>query len=258
MVKLNQIFFLSPEPPRQVHVSFSDEIDFCVWTLEQDGLHIPPFDLHPPEIGSLQLCGLTIAQWQHWFKAVIRRQDPALIWNFQGLDELTWAEAQISTYPGMAQQIQAFSEFEQDSISSIDFEQMKSTFLHHYEVYHQRQEAAKQRCEQSVDAQFQDCDPLMLASVCGSEVRQQLQTLWQRYQELYGEYSRIQCPSRVIHTMATDLEVVDLPGLNIFVVGYLAATEVLLPPNGVVVSHPQPWSDQSLKELIHWATLLLR
>ncbi|MGG6267208.1 hypothetical protein ACQ4M3_37210 [Leptolyngbya sp. AN03gr2] len=254
MTKLNQIFALDPEPPQQVHVSFNDEIDFCVWTLEQDGLHAPFFDLHPPGTGSLQLRGLTMAQWQQWFYTVIRQQDPALFWNAQGFDALTWTETQLSTYQQMAEQIQTFPEFEQDSISSICFDRLRSTLLHHYHVYQQRQDEAKHRCG---EAGFGRRLPVLQnptdAFIGMPEVRQHLQTLWQQYQELYGEYSRIQCPSRVIHTMATNLELLDLPGLNIFVVGYPAVTEFLLPPNGIVVSHLQIQSDASLQELIHWA-----
>jgi hypothetical protein len=49
---------------------FSREIDFCVWVLEVDGLHIPPFDQHPDGDGSLRALGLDGENWQSWMVRV--------------------------------------------------------------------------------------------------------------------------------------------------------------------------------------------
>lgn len=46
-------------------------LDFCLWVLQVDGLHVPPFDPHPDGDGSLRAIGLTARDWQAWFLRVI-------------------------------------------------------------------------------------------------------------------------------------------------------------------------------------------
>ncbi len=53
---------------------FSEEIDFCVWVLEVDGLHVPPFDQHPDGDGSLRAVGLDGEKWQSWLIRVVDLQ----------------------------------------------------------------------------------------------------------------------------------------------------------------------------------------
>lgn len=46
-------------------------VDFCLWVLQVDGLHVPPFDQHPDGDGSLRALGLTANDWQTWFLRVL-------------------------------------------------------------------------------------------------------------------------------------------------------------------------------------------
>ena len=46
-------------------------VDFCIWVLQVDGLHVPPFDQHPDGDGSLRALGLTEDAWQTWFLRVL-------------------------------------------------------------------------------------------------------------------------------------------------------------------------------------------
>jgi hypothetical protein len=46
-------------------------VDFCLWVLQVDGLHVPPFDQHPDGDGSLRALGLTEDSWQTWFLRVL-------------------------------------------------------------------------------------------------------------------------------------------------------------------------------------------
>jgi hypothetical protein len=54
-----------------VHIGIS----FCVWTLQVDGLAVPPFDQHPQGSQALQQAGLTADAWREWLHAVIDRVD---------------------------------------------------------------------------------------------------------------------------------------------------------------------------------------
>jgi hypothetical protein len=48
----------------------SPEVDFCIWVLEVDGVHIPPFDRHPAGSGPLATSGMPPGQWHDWIHAV--------------------------------------------------------------------------------------------------------------------------------------------------------------------------------------------
>lgn len=56
-------------------MSFDIMVDFCIWTLQIDGLHVPPFDQHPDGDSSLRAAGLTGEDWQAWLLQVLHQQD---------------------------------------------------------------------------------------------------------------------------------------------------------------------------------------
>jgi hypothetical protein len=57
------------------HFDFSSLVDFCVWVLEWDGLHVPPFDHHAGGTGDLRAAGLTAAGWWKWFTSNVEGTD---------------------------------------------------------------------------------------------------------------------------------------------------------------------------------------
>ncbi|GCF07526.1 hypothetical protein [Dictyobacter arantiisoli] len=75
---------LSTGPSWTYSSGFNAAIDFCIWILEIDGIHIPPFDLHPEGNGSLRAKGLDTNNWRAWFARVVtsqdQRQSPATLW----------------------------------------------------------------------------------------------------------------------------------------------------------------------------------
>lgn len=54
---------------------FNIAVDFCVWILETDGLHVPPFDKHPNGDNAFQKQGLDAASWSIWLNDVILLQE---------------------------------------------------------------------------------------------------------------------------------------------------------------------------------------
>src|SRR5690348_7353664 len=66
--------FLHSRNPWSYCLGFNTVVDFCIWALEVDGLHVPPFDLHPDGDGSLRAAGLTAEDWQSWLLRVINRE----------------------------------------------------------------------------------------------------------------------------------------------------------------------------------------
>jgi hypothetical protein len=53
---------------------FNMMVDFCVWVLEVDGLHVPPFDAHADGDGSLRAAGMNTENWQRWLIQVVQLQ----------------------------------------------------------------------------------------------------------------------------------------------------------------------------------------
>lgn len=50
-------------------------VDFCIYVLEVDGLHVPPFDLHSEGNKTLRMRGLTADDWHFWLAEVVALQD---------------------------------------------------------------------------------------------------------------------------------------------------------------------------------------
>lgn len=71
-------------------------VDFCLWVLQVDGLHVPPFDQHPEGDGSLRALGLTALDWETWFLRVLDPQSAHAMWRTSG--SCTWQP--ISPAPG--------------------------------------------------------------------------------------------------------------------------------------------------------------
>lgn len=82
-------------PQRYYHASYTEDVDFCVWTLLADGLHVPGFNAHTGGDGSLRAAGLTAASWHNW---IAERVDvEARI--FEAFDSLGTVSSQFSLGP---------------------------------------------------------------------------------------------------------------------------------------------------------------
>ena len=83
---------------------FHPNVDFCVWLLEQDGLHASPFDIHTQSTGPLQRAGLHAQTWQEWFARVVTHLDsyPYELWEGDPLLR-SLLEARWNTYQPYAQ-----------------------------------------------------------------------------------------------------------------------------------------------------------
>lgn len=62
------------EHPWFYQQGFNMMIDFCVWVLEEDGLQISPFDVHPDGTGILRRAGLQNVAWKSWLAQIVDLQ----------------------------------------------------------------------------------------------------------------------------------------------------------------------------------------
>lgn len=69
------MFRLGTENPWFCNTATDTEVDFCIWVLEVDGLHVSPFEYHTGGDGSLRAAGLDGESWQNWLEGMIRLKD---------------------------------------------------------------------------------------------------------------------------------------------------------------------------------------
>jgi hypothetical protein len=67
--------FLYSRNPWSYSIDHDIMIDFCIRTLQVDGLSVLPFDQHPAGDGSLRAVGLTASAWQAWLWQVVQQQN---------------------------------------------------------------------------------------------------------------------------------------------------------------------------------------
>ena len=64
-------------------IDFEHTVDFAIWILKQDGLHVPPFNQHPTILGNrlVTKLGLSKEQWERWFYklVVVSTQQPVFV-----------------------------------------------------------------------------------------------------------------------------------------------------------------------------------
>lgn len=76
---------LGTNPSWSYSIGFNAAIDFCVWILEVDGLHVSPFNVHPDGNKSLRASGLNADNWRSWFAKVAssqnQQQSPSTLWS---------------------------------------------------------------------------------------------------------------------------------------------------------------------------------
>lgn len=63
----------------QLTIGSSEQIDFALWVLLQDGLRVAPFDKHAGGNEVLQSLGMTAENWYSWLKLMMVRHDGRLV-----------------------------------------------------------------------------------------------------------------------------------------------------------------------------------
>lgn len=232
----DNLFTLNPEVPWRIDQGFNTCIDFCIWVLEIDGLHVPPFDQHPEGNRILQDKGLNADSWQQWLATVVILQEPILLQYKYFPEPSLLIEEQLNGINWMYSELTQHPEW---SNQQIDLPAIRSSLL--------KQFSSLERQYQSAIAQVSHISGNPLDYIerpfdvfPGSpEVREILVSLWQRYQEIC-EKERVDTPNqrgggRVLGNGDKN-ELWGLEYLNIHKVRYPIAVEYYIPPASVIVS----------------------
>ena len=168
-----------PSPERSeaeisLYRNWNCEVDFCVWVLQADGLQAGSFRHHADGNGALRARGLTASDWQQWVSRLVVCRDPRLLWGIN-----------FETEPDL----EALDLIAYGAERGIEVESLEQSQL---EVMNQQR--SRQGMEQYASAIAQLPEDVSLDDILegvsaidlwmgSSEVRSQLEVLWQVYQE---------------------------------------------------------------------------
>ncbi|MBW4622573.1 MAG: hypothetical protein KME17_24850 [Cyanosarcina radialis HA8281-LM2] len=80
------MFNILETPSFPIHYGFSPDLDFCIWTLEVDGLQVFPFDKHLEGNGVLRAKGMNAQSWQDWVRKIVLLSDQRLNWHVEDIE----------------------------------------------------------------------------------------------------------------------------------------------------------------------------
>jgi hypothetical protein len=133
------MFTLQPEIPWRIDHGFNADVDFCIWVLELDGLHIPPFDQHREGNSELQTKGLDAESWRNWLATVVALQDSILLLNNYSQNQQLLVEEQLTNCNTIHSMLVQQPEW---SNEQIDLPTLRSMLDSQYVSYEQQYQAA--------------------------------------------------------------------------------------------------------------------
>lgn len=150
---------------------FNLKIDFCIWVLKVDGLHVPPFDKHSEGNRVLTNLGLEAEAWHSWLLKVVATQDPYFLDTGTREEYIAWAESDLAV-------LQKAKSLGKLNIDEYEYQRRENKIIARIQKYHLAAEIADPFCR--------SCDPPGIW-MGNSEVGKILWDLWQSYQEMWEE-----------------------------------------------------------------------
>lgn len=230
------MFTLQPEIPWRIDHGFNPDVDFCIWVLELDGLHVPPFNQHPEGNSELQTRGLDAESWRKWLATVVALQNSILLWDKYSQNQQLLIEEQLTTCNTMHSLLTQQPEW---SNEQIDLPTLSLMLDSQYVSYEQQYQAAATLVSHLPGNPKSYLDRPFDAFLGSQTVKELLFSLWQRYELIWDKErlkdARIQGEQTRL-TGDTNTIWQDLQYLNIYVVNYPTPVEYLVPPVSVIVS----------------------
>lgn len=233
---------LGTETPWSLSYSFDTMVDFCIWVLEVDGLHVPPFNRHPDGNGILRAKGMEPESWRAWMTKIVLLLDQRLNWLVEEPEakvaDTLDSFARMTSISSVERPTSDFSNSEPTLRASID-QQMAWQNRYYWDAVR----AVQQFCGEFVPLQVSQSEP---ADLWDGEpaVKELLKELWQRYtfvsQEHDSECRRREAERVEISTQQLwdDLQPYHsrLADLSLYQVVYPEPVEYLVPPVSAILS----------------------
>lgn len=229
-------------------LSNNQKINFCVWILKWDGLHVPPFESHPE--GTKRLCqaGLDAQSWLEWFNRVIMTQDKRLL-GCVSVEDLQTRLEKIIKDLRYAAHISSSSPF---AIRKYHFDEAKER--EYWRNRLQRSLEGYLSASSQVSPFSRHCDPPELWAG-NSQIKDLLWELWEDYQESLFPKNidrdiRESSPSfflirilksvwesyaRYLFFQSTKKYSDTVPYLEIFEINYPVSVSIVFPPNSAII-----------------------
>lgn len=234
-------------------IGTSPDIDFAVWILLQDGLHVPPFDKHSGGNKVFQNLGMTPQQWYKWVKLITVNYDTRLQYYGKEINDVEVEEAVKLRLTSIIRAVKSMG-VDPEVYGGNWIEERKQEYLiEELQRYADGKKAGLQY--PNIDIKFvTQCTPPQLYP--DSEVQAQLQQLWMEYKFNSRKKHTDDCIINTdeILSMNIKLSVNDL--CQIFLVDYSYEVELFVPPIFGLVAVPDKSVDynllrQRISNLIH-------
>lgn len=222
----------------QINPNF--RIDFCIWILEVDGLHVPPFNLHPEGDLTLQNQGLDAESWQAWLANVVATQDIRLQIDVENSQAKTTEH--VSSLQDMMKQFVERGMTPQEYADQVDWSRIGSSYqrllVEAEQEYQQAVEELGDLARNVTPAKAWKLTPPEVWNGA-PEIGERLAELWQHYR---ATSNRSKCSlEQVDHLDSFRLSELqkykeNFDFLFIYLVYYPEPVEYLLPPNRIIVS----------------------
>jgi hypothetical protein len=257
------MFDLSKIEARQpwgLNSSCNPNIDFCVWVLQFDGIHISPFDHHKVGNQRLQQVGLDERAWYTWLGTTVATQDNRLCWHIADISKEV--EKQLSTSQSVRRQhwshltqfTQRPDEIGDSTTQKFDTELERAQlnqYLHWKEQ--QYQEAA------ALAGSFSLLTPPSVVWEGEPRVRKQLELGWQEYLVTPKDTNRLEDLDAVggFYQELRQKFSTRLPTLKIYLVHYPTPVFFPVPPVSILVSKAKDLPHEDLRKGIEEAAEFL-
>lgn len=186
----DNLFTLNPEVPWRIDQGFDTSIDFCIWVLEVDGLHVPPFDQHPEGNRILQDKGLNADSWRQWLATVVMLQEPILMQYAFYPNPSLLIEERLNGFNWMYLESQKYPEW---SNQQIDLSAIRSSLESHLSIYEHQYQAVIEQLSHISGNPIDYIDKPFDVFPDSPEIRELLASLWQSYQQIC-EQERVETP----------------------------------------------------------------
>jgi hypothetical protein len=220
------MFRLGTENPWFCSTTTDRDVDFCIWVLEADGLHVPPFEYHAGGDGSLRAAGLDGESWRAWVEGMIRLKDQ----HHYASQKYALQTANDATRLLLAK-------------GGLPNEPQSEEGRHYIRTH---QQEFLQLWQQARQAQPDLLVPKMIGPLEGwsgnPEVGKRLSELWEQYRSISSERfaweKSLRTNNRGTTNLWQDLEPYHtrLDSLLIHFVAYSEEKEYLVPPRSVIMT----------------------
>lgn len=235
---------ISTEETGCIAIGTSLSIDFAIWILLQDGLHVPPFDKHLNSKNVLKSLGMAPHSWYEWVKLISISYDTRLHYYGKELDELKIEEAASARLSSV---IKAATLMGIDAVKTYGSNWVKERKQEYIQEELQKYENGKKAGLQysNIDTQLiSKCEPHELYP--NPDIQAQLQQLWLQYKLNHRKKHTDDCITNTNQMLSLNIKLPINDFCQIFLVDYQYEVELFVPPVFGLVSVPNKPVDYDL------------